>query len=250
MPRSPIKDTPYTEGPRLSKRKSDSHIEMARKPPSAPDTVKFVSVSSSEIPPTQPCRPVVIDRSLNVDHRRRQLVEIKSTIFPKQKEFFYQTDQSREPDAAVTDENFNLSVKVQNPPSYNEALKRLSISSSETSSTKSSQKNFSSRDLTIEPADVSGMEGKQRYLIDDTLDNADLIRTVSTSSRFSIDSLMLSPDAMPFSRDAFGRLSMSERKGRAHLDATKSTLYSKLKKSKSLENVFSGKTGLEIFNVL
>ena len=185
----------------------------------------------------------MIDRSSNVDSKRRQLVEVKSTVFPKQKEFFYQDSHLTEPESLLTDENFNMPSKIQVPPSYKETLKRLSVSSSETSSSKSSQKNFPSRELPIGPgSDLSSTEGKSRYLIDDTIDDADLIRTVSTSSRFSIDSLMLSPDSMPFSRDAFGRLSMSERKGRAHLDATKSTLYTKLKKSKSLENVHSGET--------
>ena len=218
-------------------------MDVASKPPSGPDAVKSVSVSSSEIPRRQPSRPVVIEKPSIGDPKRRQLVEIKSTVFPKQKEFFYQNSRHPESENPATDENSNLSSKIHNPPSYNEALKRLSISSSETSSNKSSQKNFPSMDTTINPAsEISFPEMRPKYLIDDATDNADLIRTMSTSSRFSVDSLVFSPEAMPFSRDAFGRLSMSERKGRAHLDATKSTLYTKLKKSKSLENVYSGES--------
>jgi len=239
-PRPPKREKRVVDTSLISKRSNDAQTDITSKPPSGPDTVKFVSISSSEIPRKQPSRPVAIEKSSAGDPKYRQLVEVKSTVFPKQKEFFYQNSRYPEPENLATDENSNLSSKIHNPPSYNEALKRLSISSSETSSNKSSQKNFPSMDTMINPtSEMSVPEMRPKYLIDDAIDSADFIRTMSTSSRFSLDSLVLSPEAMPFSRDAFGRLSMSERKGRAHLDATKSTLYTKLKKSKSLENVHS-----------
>ena len=225
--------------PKIAKKTSVTRLDIKIKPPSAPESVKFVSVSSSEIPVTQPSKPIMINRTLNEDTQRRQLVEVKATVFPTQKEFFYQNKSSTELPPA--DETSNWPAAVPYPPSYNETLKRMSTSSSDTGSNRGSQRSFQLKDAPTEQANgKSNLVRKGGYLIDDTLDDTDLIRTMSTSSRFSIDSLMMSPEAMPFSRDAFGRLSMSERKGRAHLDATKSTWYSKLKKSKSLENVHSG----------
>ncbi|XP_065667174.1 partitioning defective 3 homolog isoform X7 [Hydra vulgaris] len=67
----------------------------------------------------------------------------------------------------------------------------------------------------------------------DKLDSA----RMSIVSQSSLESFMVGPDKIPFSRHAFGRSSMSERKGRAHIDATKSELYNKLKKFKSMEEL-------------
>ena len=198
---------------------------------SSQDTVKFVSVSSSEIPVTQPCKTVIIERSPNTDSRQRLLVEVKSTVYPKEKQLFYQDSQTMTKEGTRPSEGGNKESfeSIPTPPSYQEALKRRSISSSENTSNRGSS--FSSQQQTFQP-DLKDGEWRK---------DMDVLRTMSTSSRFSLDSLMMSPDAMPFSRDAFGRLSMSERKGRAHLDATKSDFYSRLKKSKSLENVHSSK---------
>ncbi len=114
------------------------------------------------------------------------------------------------------DSSFQKNLLSSHPPSYEETIKSRSSSNSE-SSTK------------------YPLSKKEEFRLSDS----DLLRTMSTSSRFSVDSLMISPDALPFERDAFGRLSMSERKGRAHLDATKSDFYSKMKKYKSLEDISS-----------
>lgn len=241
-PTSPSKEKPHFNARIRSRNVSETSTDTKTRSSSAAETVKFVSVSSSEIPVTQPCKPVMIDRSANLDSERRQLVEVKSRVFPKEKEYFYQSKTDTV--ESVSDESSNWSATVLAPPSYHETLKRRSTSSSDTGSYIGSFKGSQTKSVANEErvADQDSYAIKPKYLTDDNLDDADLIRTMSTSSRFSVDSLMMSPDTMPFSRDAFGRLSMSERKGRAHLDATKSTLYSKLKKSKSLENVHSGKT--------
>lgn len=65
----------------------------------------------------------------------------------------------------------------------------------------------------------------------------ELTRTESAVSQSSLDSMFVGPNKIPFSRDGFGRSSMSERKGRAHIDATKSNFYLRLKKYKSMEEL-------------
>lgn len=62
-----------------------------------------------------------------------------------------------------------------------------------------------------------------------------MTRGISTVSQSSIDSILI--DSKGFTRDGPGRLSMSEKKGRAHIDATKSRFYNKLKKFKSMEEL-------------
>ncbi|XP_065052924.1 partitioning defective 3 homolog isoform X2 [Rhopilema esculentum] len=212
-----------------SQHRPKPHSDQIKQKTSSQDTVKFVSVSSSEIPVTQPCKTVIIERSPNTDSRQRLLVEVKSTVYPKEKQSFYQDGQTmvKEGTRHSDGDNKESFESIPTPPSYQEALKRRSISSSDNASNRGSS--FSSQQQPFQP-DLEDGEWRK---------DMDLLRTMSTSSRFSLDSLMMSPDAMPFSRDAFGRLSMSERKGRAHLDATKSDFYSRLKKSKSLENVHS-----------
>ena len=69
-----------------------------------------------------------------------------------------------------------------------------------------------------------------------SIDN-ETARSLSMASQTSLDSVLVGPNQIPFSRDAFGRSSISERKGRAHIDATKSEFYNKLKKFKSMEEL-------------
>lgn len=206
---------------------SDKH-ERSRS--SLSESGKFVSVSSSEIPVTQPSKTVIIQRSPSLEMKTRKLVEVKSAVFPKEKELFYQAQPAHIPSTPKQEEIHTIppSEESLSPPSYAETLKRRSTSSSDTGSNRSSQRTM-----------TSSIQAPLQYKNEDPLSDTELLRTMSTSSRFSLDSLVISPDSMPFARDAFGRTSMSERKGRAHLDATKSDFYSKLKKSKSLENVHS-----------
>ncbi len=170
---------------------------------------KVVSVSSVEIPITQPSRTVIVDRTPSIE--KRSEITHKTSVFPTEKDLFFQKKPSPSdpPSYAIL------------PPSYEETIESRSNSLSDSSSKPSLSK-------------------KEEFRLSDT----DLLRTMSTSSRFSVDSLMMSPDAMPFERDAFGRLSMSERKGRAHLDATKSDFFSKMKKYKSMEDISFSKLKL------
>ena len=219
-------DTSKIESERKSGSISSDRNEKSRS--SMSESGKFVSVSSSEIPVTQPSKTILIQRSPNLEVKTGKLVEVKSAVFPKEKELFYQAQPTHIPSTSKQEEIHTIppSEESLSPPSYAETLKRRSTSSSDTGSNRSSQRTM-----------TCNSQAPSQYKNEDRLSDSELLRTMSTSSRFSLDSLVISPDSMPFARDAFGRTSMSERKGRAHLDATKSDFYSKLKKSKSLENV-------------
>jgi len=130
-----------------------------------------------------------------------------------------------------------LSSRTTSLPTYEEALQRnTSLSRSSTSSSTHSQKNlrgsgrryqgdmqFESLPDKMSAKDMSMRDSEKRHSLD--------------ASQTSLDTLLMGPSHMPFSRDAFGRLSMSEKKGRAQLDANKSNLYNKLKKYKSMEEI-------------
>eukprot|EP00794_Sanderia_malayensis_P003245 gene3245-3726_t len=196
---------------------------------------KVVSVSSVEIPITQPSRTVLINRTPSTEKKaigrmpskeRATAATTNATlskhpVFSTEKDLFFQQPTTKPPkyqDSSIDPPSYaNLP-----PPLYEEAMGSRSNSTSDSAS--------SSKRSTL-----NGNNNKDSEL---RHSDADFIpRTMSTSSRFSLDSLMMSPDTLPFSRDAFGRLSISERKGRAHLDATKSDFYYKMKKYKSMEDI-------------
>lgn len=69
------------------------------------------------------------------------------------------------------------------------------------------------------------------------LEKIQIDREISTCSHLSLDSILFDNHKFQFTRDGPGRLSMSEKKGRGQLDATKSKFYNKLKKFKSMEEL-------------
>ena len=180
---------------------------------------EVVSISSNELPVTKPSKTVLIEKSPSMEQKKGQIVEVRSTVFPKDKDLFFQTNSS----------------SISNPPSYAETIRSISSSVSDSSS----QVTIASQPL---PLSAGQHQPMYRRAEEFRLSDTDLLRSMSTSSRFSVDSLMVSPTSAPFERDAFGRLSMSERKGRAHLDATKSDFYSKMKKYKSMEDISFSKS--------
>ena len=170
---------------------------------------RSVSVSSTEIPLKQTSKPVIIDKNNDSPGSGKKHI-VRASILPKDTVMFF--DKSQLPNV---------------PPSYEEAMQRVGSISEKISKTLDSGKRLTS------------VSSNNHPLLDP--EEQELLRTMSVSSQWSVDSLMISPDKIPFQRDAFGRLSMSERKGRAHLDATKSDFYSKMKKFKSMEDISFGK---------
>lgn len=69
----------------------------------------------------------------------------------------------------------------------------------------------------------------------DDLSENEIFRSNTLASQCSLDSIL--HGSFQFSRDGFGRLSISEKKGRGHIDATQSQFYNKLKKFKSMEEL-------------
>ena len=67
------------------------------------------------------------------------------------------------------------------------------------------------------------------------LSETEISRSNTLASQCSLDSIL--HGSFQFSRDGFGRLSISEKKGRGHIDATESQFYNKLKKFKSMEEL-------------
>ena len=133
-----------------------------------------------------------------------------------------------------------------NPPPYEEAVKRkisdrtLSCERGKIKMTPESIFAFPLEEKQKQEAKIRATFPLSRSKVfsssQSNINNYDPSR-MSIVSQSSLDSVMVGPDKIPFSRDAFGRSSMSERKGRAHIDATKSELYNKLKKFKSMEEL-------------
>ena len=77
------------------------------------------------------------------------------------------------------------------------------------------------------------------------LSETEIFRSNTLASQCSLDSIL--HGSFQFSRDGFGRLSISEKKGRGHIDATQSQFYNKLKKFKSMEELRPSSSHDEIF---
>lgn len=185
---------------------------------------RSVSVSSGEIPIIQKSTPVYIESGnnrYNVDVRSS--MNEKHRILPSYEEALYcrDTNSSNSSQSSRTETLKSDTTKFKLLPDKTSIPKEEKILSSHF------EKSLS-------------LDSRTHGSVND-LKDPELYKSMSIASQSSLDSILVGPNQIPFSRHAFGRSSISERKGRAHIDATKSDFYNKLKKFKSMEELRGSK---------
>lgn len=212
-----------------------------------PDSRRTVSVSSIEIPTVQRTVPVFLDQESELRQSTRSnssggknplpLPSYEEALLLNRKSSSSSTHSSNTPDSrsnsfkALPNKYF---VIAKEPKSA--AEKTLSIESKlpekyilptgDELHNRISMKKSLSLD-SIHKSPLSPGAG-------DLSDN-EIFRSNTLASQCSLDSIL--HGSYQFSRDGFGRLSISEKKGRGHIDATQSQFYNKLKKFKSMEEL-------------
>ncbi|XP_057292998.1 partitioning defective 3 homolog isoform X2 [Hydractinia symbiolongicarpus] len=187
---------------------------------------RSVSVSSGEIPIIQKSTPVYIESGnnrYNVDVRSS--MNEKHRILPSYEEALHRRD--------TNSSNSSQSSRTETVKSDSTKFKLLPDKTSIPKEEKLLSSHFE-KSLSLD----SRTHGSMNDLKDP---EHELYKSMSIASQSSLDSILVGPNQIPFSRHAFGRSSISERKGRAHIDATKSDFYNKLKKFKSMEELRGSK---------
>jgi len=232
---------------------------------------------------TQPVSTTEIDITDSTTSRgNRRTVSVSSTEIPVvQRSVPLYLEQENELRNSMRSDSGNSKRPL---PSYEEALKRKNSNSSAGSSTKSRNNSFkvlpdkyfavsnnpkTSADKTLSlesnlPEKYIMPTGeelhkrislrrslsldsitKRPFTPDEDLSETEIFRSNTLASQSSLDSILMG--SYQFSRDGFGRLSISEKKGRGHLDATQSQFYNKLKKFKSMEELRPSSSHENIF---
>lgn len=232
---------------------SDSDVVPVREPRS----IRTVSVSSMEIPVMQKSRPVYIEsggNTYNVEVRNSmRSSKNKVKELPSYEEALRRRSSNNSSHSSSTTrtegDSRNGSFKVL-PDKYFAISKDEHSLNSADKKIVSLESQLSEKYTMPTTAELNSLMNRQKSLSLDSkqeplsfLDasgeyaNAEMFRTASIASQFSLDSMLGGPNNLPFSRDGFGRLSISEKKGRGQLDAKKSAFYNKLKKFKSMEEL-------------
>ena len=212
------------------------------------DSRRTVSVSSTEIPIIQRSVPVFLDQENELRQSTRSnnssvgknplpLPSYEEALLLNRKSSSSSTHSSNKTDSrsnsfkALPDKYFaiskepktaaekTLSLESNLPEKYilptgDELHKRISMKKS------LSLDSIHKSPLSLDAGDLSETE---------------IFRSNTLASQCSLDSIL--HGSYQFSRDGFGRLSISEKKGRGHIDATQSQFYNKLKKFKSMEEL-------------
>lgn len=205
-------------------------------------------MSSTEIPVIQKSRPVYIEQGGNMYNIevRNSMRSNKMKELPSYEEALRRRNSSSTQSSTRTDDSRNGSFKVL-PDKYFAVSKddRRKNSTEEASPFESQvperytlpSNEEMNRQLMNRQRSLSWDSKKEPLLNPDgEFSDNEMFRTSSLASQLSLDSILYGPNN-PFARDGFGRLSISEKKGRGQLDAKKSAFYNKLKKFKSMEEL-------------
>ena len=185
------------------------------------------------------------DHENNSGNSSPRTVSVSSQDLPEiQKSLYFDSNTAKPPRSDSLRSNKVL------PPSYEEAIQRkISTTSSHSGNSVRKETLSDLPKFQILPDKMSNIPQEDYHRrtksnienrsssFDELNTLGELTRTESAVSQSSLDSMFVGPNKIPFSRDGFGRSSMSERKGRAHIDATKSNFYLRLKKYKSMEEL-------------
>ncbi|XP_066921548.1 partitioning defective protein 3-like isoform X4 [Clytia hemisphaerica] len=216
---------------------------------------RTVSVSSTEIPIVQRTVPVFLEQENNElrssgrssgGRGKRPLPSYEEALIRRNSNSSShsstKTDSRSNSFKALPDKYFAISNKPQQP-----AEKTLSLESNlpekyfmpagdELHKQISMRKSLSLDSVNKNP--LSPGDGGD-------LSETEIFRSNTLASQCSLDSIL--HGSYQFSRDGFGRLSISEKKGRGHLDAKQSQFYNKIKRFRSMEELRPSSSHENIF---
>lgn len=197
-----------------------------------PETRRTVSVSSTEMPTVQRSVSVYIEQEGDLRNSKRGVKK----MLPSYEEALRRKNSGSSTHSSTKTDSRNNSFKVL-PDKYFAISKEPKPVAEKTLSLES---NLPEQYILPAGEDLHKQISLQKSLsldsinkgLDGNLSDHEIFRCNTLASQSSLDSILAT--SYQFSRDGFGRLSISEKKGRGQIDAKQSQFYNKLKKCKSM----------------